>query len=102
MSWRTKPWRRTDPRTTKGLPVDGKWSGGLVRTSNVLARVRREDPEAAEVIELLRSEVGKTCPVHGDLEDPIIAVVRGEVAFGCPDCSGEELRQRWLDEPIEE
>jgi hypothetical protein len=58
--------------------------------------------EAAEAVELLRSKVGSNCPVHGKLEDPIITLLGEEIAFGCPDCSGEELRQMWAEEPIEE
>lgn len=101
-SWRTKPWRRTDPRKTVGVPMDGTWEGALLRSSNMITRVRRENPDAADALEIMRERIGRTCPTHGRLEDPIVSLLDGEVAFGCPDCSGEDLRRRWLEEPIEE
>lgn len=101
-SWRTRPWRRTDPLKTMGLPADGTWEGSIVRSSNAIARLRRVDPIAAEAVELLRSQVGQTCPVHGHLDDPIISLLGDEIAFGCPDCSGEDLRRRWVEELVGE
>lgn len=91
-----------DPRTTVGLPAHGTWEGSVVRSSNAITRMRRVNPEAAEAIELLRSKVGSSCPVHGHLEDPVISLLGDEIAFGCPDCSGDDLRRQWAEEPIEE
>jgi hypothetical protein len=101
-SWRNRPWRTTDPSKTVGVPAHGTWQGSVIRSSNAIARLRRVNSEAAEAVELLRSKVGSNCPVHGKLEDPIITLLGEEIAFGCPDCSGEELRQMWAEEPIEE
>jgi hypothetical protein len=101
-TWRNRPWRRTDPRKTMGLPVGGTWENSVVRSSNAITRMRRENPEVAEAIELLRSQIGQECPEHGHLDDPIITLLGDEIAFGCPDCSGEELRRVWAEEPIEE
>ena len=102
-SWRTKPWRRTDPRKTVGVPADGLgWAGSIVRSSNAITRARKENPEIAEVIEMMREKIGSECPIHGKLEDPIISLLGDEIAFGCPECSGEALRRQWAEEPIEE
>lgn len=105
--------RRTDPRRTIGVfvregnePPEGvkirASEGGMLRSSNAIARIRKDNPAGARMLELLREQIGRECPVHGHLDDPIIGLVGDEVAFGCPDCSGEEIRRQWAEEPIEQ
>lgn len=93
----SRPWRRTDPRKLVGAFVDD--APGMLRSSNAITRLRQTNPDAADLIELMREKVGRNCPHHGRLEDPIITILNGEVAFGCPDCSSEAVRQAWADEP---
>lgn len=94
-----KPWRRTDPKRTVGRFVQGDLR--LLRSSNAIAKLRRENPSAAEAVELLREKVGRECPTHGRLEDPIIAILGDEIAFACPDCSDPDVRDAWAREPLE-
>jgi hypothetical protein len=43
-------------------------------------------------IEADRLVAGSTCPTHGSLEDPIMGILDGRVAFVCPWCSGPEIQ----------
>lgn len=93
-----KPWRRM-PKGTQGVFVTA--GDGLLRSSNAIAKLRRENPSAAEAVELLREKIGRECQVHGRLEDPIIAILGDEIAFACPDCSDPDVRDAWAREPVE-
>lgn len=99
--------RRTDPRSTVGVFVreDREDVAGekltlatVLRSSNAIAIMRKENPHAAKMLEHLREQIGTECPVHGHIEDPIIGVLGGEVAFACPDCSGADVREQWANE----
>lgn len=99
--------RRTDPRKTVGVfvreereDVEGEKLvlGSIVRSSNAIALIRKHDANAARMLEQMRAQIGQECPVHGHLEDPIIGRLGDEVAFGCPECSGEDVRKAWREE----
>lgn len=74
-----------------------------LRLSNALTRLRKEGAEeSAHKLEVMARECGRFCTTHGYLEDPIIGIVGAEnVAFACPQCSGDLVREAWEREPIE-
>jgi hypothetical protein len=77
----------------------------VVRYSTVLRRLREAGDATAIALERLKAQVGTRCPTHGALEDPIVAIVdagpRAQVAFGCPWCSGDQIRELWEREGAE-
>jgi hypothetical protein len=46
-------------------------------------------------IEADRLIAGASCPVHGAIDDPIIGILDGRIAFVCPKCSGPEIQARY-------
>ena len=72
----------------------------VLRLSTTLKRLRSQaDGEAAAVeIEALYERVGNLCTIHGRLDDPIIGILEGQVAFCCPDCSAPEMKAAWEKE----
>lgn len=84
---------RTDPRTTHGVFAV---EPGCIRLSTAVRRLREAGKEvSALALERDAAAVGRECPVHGHLEDPIVGLLSDRVAFGCPDCSGEDVRAAW-------
>jgi hypothetical protein len=106
--------RRTDPRKTVGVFVrEGhpayddesmvapfRAGANLLRSSNAITLIRRESAEQADKLEHLREQIGRECPVHGHIEDPIIGRLGDEVAFVCPECSAEPVRAAWAAEKV--
>lgn len=72
----------------------------LVRSSNLIAALRKLNPEGARQLEGLREKVGRQCPTHGYLDDPILGIMNNEAAFGCPHCSSPDILAQWLAEPV--
>lgn len=85
-------------------PVDGwaKPGSGTLRFSILVSKLLAE---GADVTEFVRDKevAGSSCPVHGELEDPIVMLMPGgdRVAFCCPDCSAPELKAQWDREGAE-
>lgn len=74
---------------------------GLLRFSAICARIKKEGDDPQKFIDTV-NEIGRTCPTHGYLKDPIIGVVanRNQIAVGCPDCSGSEVRKVWESQAL--
>jgi hypothetical protein len=83
-------------------PVMATMLGGLpqsVRFSTAMTALRRAGSDnAVAELERDRRECGSSCPQHGELKDPAIAILNGRVAFICPWCSGGELLAAWEKE----
>ena len=72
-----------------------------VRYSTAVRRARANgmSEENLAALEADRKQFGASCPVHGELADPVIGIVEGSmVAFACPHCSGPEVLKAWEDE----
>lgn len=94
----------TLPKPMMCRPADTSILPSLVRYSTALRHLRdgtKKGSDAAEALERDFAEHGSRCTVHGLLEDPIIVLLRlpeddsERVGFGCPDCSGPEVKARW-------
>jgi hypothetical protein len=71
----------------------------IVRWSSVKQRLLDAGhPDVVKVLNELRLEVGTSCPVHGELEDPIVVTAGENVCFGCPKCSGPAVQKQWEEE----
>lgn len=71
----------------------------MLRFSRAVAGLRAEGlNDVADGIVALKGRVGSHCPIHGTMEDPIIATVGDRVAFGCPWCSGTDVLEAWKRE----
>ena len=85
-----------------GSPVQAAFSTetGPLRMSLIIKRLRAQDggERAVRAVEDAYAKVGKSCPVHGELHDPILGLLDGDLAFICPDCSAPEIKARWEQE----
>lgn len=68
----------------------------ILRKSSAIRRCRdRGFPEVADEIERL-AEQFQDCPVHGPMEDPIIALAaNNQLAVACPHCSDPDVLAAW-------
>lgn len=75
-----------------------------LRFSTYLRALKKQGTPAEAIAEFEsdKAKFGSNCPVHGEMEDPVIAL-HGEgaerrVAFCCPWCSGPEVLAAWEKE----
>lgn len=73
----------------------------VLRYSSILVAMAR-DWGGMPAVARLRSayeQAGNRCQVHGHLPDPIVGLLgegaAAQVAFGCPHCSGDDVRAMW-------
>ncbi len=52
-------------------------------------------PEALAELDRDKATAGSRCDTHGELEDPIVGLLGGRVAFVCPWCSGPTILAAW-------
>jgi len=74
-----------------------------LRFSTYVRGMRAQGLEAsAAEFEADKAKYGSSCPVHGELADPVIGMVgegsTARVAFACPQCSGPEILAAWEKE----
>ncbi len=94
------------PRTVLGVfagPVSPETAIQTLRLSTVLRMLRMDQKVAeADALDADAEAYGKTCTVHGRIEDPIIGILRAghapRIAFACPDCSGADVRAAYEKE----
>lgn len=76
-----------------GLPC-GLFNAGL-RYSRLCGSL---SPELRVEFEAERAKAAR-CNTHGELTDPAVIIIgkdaEARIAFVCPWCSGDELRERW-------
>ncbi len=77
-----------------------------VRYSTTLRALRRTGFDEAKIAEFENDKAtqGSTCPVHGELDDPVLGILgsgkEARVAFACPWCSGEAILALWEREGL--
>lgn len=77
-----------------GIP--GRDQPGKLRFSSAVSALRNQGAlDTLAELERLRELHGKRCPTHGELKDPILAILGEQVAFICPWCSGPEILAAW-------
>ena len=96
MGKKNKPHRfeRLKVATMSGAPA-------VVRMSTILRKLREEghDTEAAAVEDAAKAVLAGGCPNCGRaIDDPVVGVVPGDVAFACPWCSSPEVLAIWQRE----
>lgn len=66
-----------------------------LRLSSILRRC--QDRKLGSIADAVRHAVEqhRTCPTHGYLHDPIVAIVGTSVASICPWCSDPEVLAAW-------
>lgn len=86
-------------RLHKPVRATGLAGAEVVRYSSAVQRLKDRGAASADLEEFERDRKAfAVCPIHGELADPVIGIadVEGQrVAFGCPDCSGPEVRAQW-------
>lgn len=82
-----------------GVFADGISPEGVVRFSTIIRSLRRQGAEdTARKLEEEQKAVGSYCALHGELTDPVIGLLEDRVAYACPWCSGEAVREAWEKE----
>ena len=81
-------------------------SVGLIRYSAILKRlVGRGLTSLAVATTKEVDDAGRTCPEHGHLDDPIVAIVVGldgkRLIVACPLCSGPGALALWESQAVE-
>lgn len=85
------------PKTAHGTFAGGEVPS-LTRFSVAVRALRRMGNDAgADELEQDKL-VAAHCTVHGAIDDPVIGLLGGQVAFACPWCSGDAVREQWQRE----
>ncbi len=78
---------------------DGKLPTYRYSTAVKLLREQGVSQVALDEFEKERVMFGGSCPIHGDLPDPVIGTMDTlegrRTAFACPHCSSEAIRKAW-------
>lgn len=68
----------------------------FIRLSSVLRSLRAEGtPIALQTADKMERMGKVSCDVHGPLSDPIVVEANETWVFGCRDCSGEAVQERY-------
>ena len=71
----------------------------VVRYSTAVQRLRDKHAPQKALDEFERDrQIAAICPTHGPIADPIIGLLGDRVAFGCPECSSEDVQARYDSE----
>ena len=73
-------------------------ANGLIRYTAIMKHLRNSnESELVSRLERDVNEIGRTCSVHGYLDDPVVGVeiAGARLIIACPFCSGEEVLARW-------
>lgn len=84
-------------------PLHAAFLGGLpccLRFSTMCKRMAAAgaDQPTLDKLEAMREKAGSSCPIHGELADPIVGMLHSELAFICPDCSDPKVKAQWVAE----
>ena len=84
-----------------GRIVPATWSKlpGVVRFSTAVRRLRENGTPQEHLDDFERERaIAAHCPTHGALADPVIGIAGDRVAFICPWCSDDAIREAWEQE----